>query len=148
MEEILVLFRDFVAQNRPQLDIEKVATGETWFGTAALERNLCDEIKTVDDIVTEYIDDSFDVLEIEYRPPAQETPLGRLLQPASRMTNSRSGSSSNMVESAIQWLVRTVVDTVRNELSDGVVRGSTTTIPIQERYRAQDDSADRIRSQD
>ena len=148
VEEILVLFRDFVAQNRPQLDIEKVATGETWFGTAALERNLCDEIKTVDDVVTEYIDDGFDVLEIEYRPPAQETPLGRLLQPASRTNNSRSGSSSNMVESAIQWLARTVADSVRNELSDGFVRGSMTNIPIQERYRAQDDSADRIRSQD
>jgi len=31
VEEILVLFRDFVAQQRPQLDIESVATGETWF---------------------------------------------------------------------------------------------------------------------
>jgi serine protease SohB len=41
VEDILVLFRDFVAENRPQLDIDTVATGETWFGTAALERKLC-----------------------------------------------------------------------------------------------------------
>ena len=148
MEEILVLFRDFVAENRPQLDIEKVATGETWFGTAALERNLCDEIKTVDDVVTEYIDDGFDVLEIEYKPPVQETPLGRLLQPASTTTSSSGSGSRNMMESAIQWLTRTVADAIRNELSDGIVRGSATTIPIQERYRVQDDSADRIRSQE
>lgn len=41
IEQVYVLFRDFVAKNRPQLDIEAVATGETWFGTDALERNLC-----------------------------------------------------------------------------------------------------------
>jgi serine protease SohB len=41
IEGVFNLFRDFVQENRPQLDIEKVATGETWFGTAALERGLC-----------------------------------------------------------------------------------------------------------
>lgn len=138
VEEILVLFRDFVAQNRPQLNIEKVATGETWFGTAALERNLCDEIKTVDDVVTEYIDKGFDVLELEYKPPVPETALGRLL-PAT-------GAGANVFESAIQWLVQTVAKAVKSELADGA--SSSLNIPVQERYRAQDDSADRIRSQD
>ena len=33
-------------ENRPSLDIDKVATGETWFGQDALDRNLCDEIRT------------------------------------------------------------------------------------------------------
>jgi serine protease SohB len=41
VEDIFALFRDWVAVNRPQLDIDAVATGETWFGTAALDRNLC-----------------------------------------------------------------------------------------------------------
>jgi hypothetical protein len=41
IEEVFGLFRDFVKANRPKLDIDKVATGETWFGTAALERKLC-----------------------------------------------------------------------------------------------------------
>jgi serine protease SohB len=41
IENVFGLFRDFVQENRPQLDIEQVATGETWFGTAALERRLC-----------------------------------------------------------------------------------------------------------
>jgi ClpP class serine protease len=41
IEDVFNLFRDFVAQNRPQLNIDKVATGETWFGTSALELNLC-----------------------------------------------------------------------------------------------------------
>ena len=50
--EIFELFRGWVAQNRPQLDIDAVATGETWFGPAALEMGLCDEIRTVDDLLT------------------------------------------------------------------------------------------------
>ena len=41
IEEIFGLFRDFVKENRPKLDIDKVATGETWFGTAALDLKLC-----------------------------------------------------------------------------------------------------------
>ena len=145
VEEILTLFRDFVAQNRPQLDIEKVATGETWFGTAALERNLCDEIKTVDDVVTEYIDNGYGVLEIQYQPPVQETALGRLLQPASTTNTVNSKNNNNVAELAIQWLVRISANAIRSELSDGLT--STTNLPIQERYRAQDDSADRVRSQ-
>jgi ClpP class serine protease len=47
IEDIFNLFRDFVAKNRPQLDIDKVATGETWFGTAALDLNLCTFLLTL-----------------------------------------------------------------------------------------------------
>ena len=47
------LFKDFVAKHRPQLDIEKVATGETWLGTAALELNLVDSLKTSDQYLYE-----------------------------------------------------------------------------------------------
>jgi serine protease SohB len=47
IEGVFNLFRDFVKENRPQLDIEKVATGETWFGTAALERGLCKPLLAV-----------------------------------------------------------------------------------------------------
>ena len=38
IEDVLILFKDFVAENRPALDIENVATGETWFGKDALSR--------------------------------------------------------------------------------------------------------------
>jgi len=49
LEEIHVMFRDMVAGNRPQIDIDQVATGEVWYGTKALEKNLVDEIMTSDD---------------------------------------------------------------------------------------------------
>lgn len=43
------LFKSFVSQNRPNLDIAKVATGEFWYGENAIKLGLVDEIKTSDD---------------------------------------------------------------------------------------------------
>ena len=51
IEQILKLFKTFVATNRPSVDIEKIATGETWFGADALKRGLCDELRTTDDVL-------------------------------------------------------------------------------------------------
>ena len=51
LEETHVLFKQFITQNRPLLDIEKVATGEHWYGTQALELGLVDEISTSDDFI-------------------------------------------------------------------------------------------------
>lgn len=42
------LFKNFVATNRPHLNIDEIATGETWLGTAALEKQLVDDIITSD----------------------------------------------------------------------------------------------------
>lgn len=42
------LFKNFVATNRPHLNIDEIATGETWLGTAALEKHLVDNIVTSD----------------------------------------------------------------------------------------------------
>ncbi len=49
LEETHVLFKNFVSEHRPSLDINKVATGEHWFGTKAKELGLVDEITTSDD---------------------------------------------------------------------------------------------------
>jgi serine protease SohB len=43
------LFKDFVREHRPGLDIGAVATGEHWYGRRALELALCDELRTSDD---------------------------------------------------------------------------------------------------
>ncbi len=47
--EIHQLFKNLIHENRTQLDIEKVSTGEVWLGTQALELKLVDEITTSDD---------------------------------------------------------------------------------------------------
>lgn len=43
------LFKDLIHLHRPQIDIEKVATGEHWLGTQALQLKLVDDLKTSDD---------------------------------------------------------------------------------------------------
>ena len=49
IEEIHGIFKRFVTEQRPGLDIEKVATGEHWLGRRARELGLCDELVTSDD---------------------------------------------------------------------------------------------------
>lgn len=53
LEETHGLFKDFIRDHRPTLELEKVATGEHWFGTQAKELGLVDDIRTSDDIVVE-----------------------------------------------------------------------------------------------
>ncbi len=49
LEETHQLFKDFIQSQRPALDVGRVATGETWLGTRALELGLVDELRTSDD---------------------------------------------------------------------------------------------------
>jgi serine protease SohB len=65
IEDIHVLFKDFIVQHRPDIDIVKVSTGESWPGTRAMERNLVDELKTSDDYLLESSKDA-DIYEIKY----------------------------------------------------------------------------------
>jgi serine protease SohB len=51
IEDVHVMFKDFVQQHRPGLDIEKVATGEYWYGQRAKELALVDELMTSDDFL-------------------------------------------------------------------------------------------------
>jgi len=52
IEDTHGLFKDFVSTNRPSMDIEKVATGEHWYGLRAKKLNLLDEIMTSDEYIT------------------------------------------------------------------------------------------------
>lgn len=65
LEDTHVLFKEFVSEHRPQVDIDKIATGEVWFGRRAKEVNLIDEIKTSDEYLLEQIE-SADIFQIEY----------------------------------------------------------------------------------
>ncbi len=47
------LFQNFIALHRPTVNIENLATGETWYGTKAREIRLIDEILTSDDYLME-----------------------------------------------------------------------------------------------
>lgn len=75
LEEIHGAFKDHVAQNRQELDIEAVATGEYWLATQAKERGLVDEILTSDDYLSQKMQE-FDVIEVKTEDPRH--PLERL----------------------------------------------------------------------
>lgn len=49
IESTHTLFKDHVHSYRPQLDMDKVATGEYWYGTKAKELALIDSLSTSDD---------------------------------------------------------------------------------------------------
>ena len=49
LEDTHVLFKDFVGDNRRALDVNKVATGEHWYGIRALQLGLADELLTSDE---------------------------------------------------------------------------------------------------
>ena len=53
LDDIHRLFREFVAEYRPNLDVERVATGEYWHGRDALALDLVDELRTSDDYLYE-----------------------------------------------------------------------------------------------
>lgn len=53
LEEVHILFKDFIQQHRPIVDIDRISTGEHWLATRALELNLVDELKTSDDYLLE-----------------------------------------------------------------------------------------------
>ncbi|UEA17396.1 protease SohB [Pasteurella canis] len=65
LEETHQLFKQFVLTNRPNLDINKVATGEHWFGEQALALNLIDHIATSDELILEAMKDKT-VLSVKY----------------------------------------------------------------------------------
>ncbi len=66
LNETHQLFKDFVHQMRPSLDIEAVATGEHWYGVQALEKGLVDLVETSDELLLGLID-NHDVIGVRYQ---------------------------------------------------------------------------------
>jgi serine protease SohB len=65
IEDVHLLFKQLVAENRPQLNIEAVATGEHWYGTRAKELGLVDELGSSDDYLLKAAAES-DVYQVSY----------------------------------------------------------------------------------
>ncbi len=65
LEDVHVIFKEYVAKHRPQVDIEKIATGEHWLGSQALNLNLVDALQTSDDYLLSKLTD-FRVIHVAY----------------------------------------------------------------------------------
>lgn len=66
LQEIHQLFKGFVSENRPSLDIEAVSTGEFWLGLDAKKHHLVDGIQTSDQYLLE-LSDTATLYEISYK---------------------------------------------------------------------------------
>ena len=53
LEQTHLLFKAWIAERRPNLDLDAVADGSIFYGTDALTKGLCDEIATSDDVLLE-----------------------------------------------------------------------------------------------
>lgn len=76
------LFKQFILQYRPQLDIDQVATGEYWFGSDALNLRLIDKIDTSDDYLQQ-ASHTADIYEIQHH--TKRTLLQKLTRSTSKI---------------------------------------------------------------
>ena len=73
------LFKDFVRSHRPDVDIERVSTGEHWYGLQALDLKLVDAVRTSDDYLRD-ASATADLYELTYI--RKRRGLERILSPA------------------------------------------------------------------
>ncbi|MFC7367969.1 MULTISPECIES: protease SohB [Vreelandella] len=62
------LFKEYVSQHRPDMDIDELATGEIWYGSEALEKKLTDSVGTSEAYLVERMA-SAQVYHVKLEPP-------------------------------------------------------------------------------
>ncbi len=93
IEQTHGLFKNFISDHRPALEIEKVATGEHWYGNQAQELGLVDEIGTSDDLLVSAFKEK-EVLHIRY---VQKKKL------AEKLANSSAKAADKLL---LKWIAR------------------------------------------
>lgn len=82
IEKIHQAFRDYVVNNRKQLDIDKVSTGEHWLAVDAYDLKLVDYLKTSDDYLIEKMT-NFNAFKITRH--SKQSFANKLLKPAMKL---------------------------------------------------------------
>lgn len=95
LEETHQLFKQFVSAHRPQLDIDKIATGEHWYGTQALDLELVDKIQTSDDYLLEQLEAKH-IVQVRY-------------QKTKKLADKLGKSVADSIESSLLTLLQTNV---------------------------------------
>ena len=75
-------FKQLIKAGRPNVDIEKIATGEYWLASQAKEKGLVDEIMTSDDYLCSKLDDC-EIIEI--KTEIEQNRLEKLLEGGTSM---------------------------------------------------------------
>jgi serine protease SohB len=84
LEDAHELFKEFVKDNRPRVDLATIATGEYWYGKRALEHDLIDELCTSDDYLFNRAQ-THDIFEIQYI--RKRTALEKIMGGAAHLIN-------------------------------------------------------------
>ena len=114
IEDVLVLFKGFVAENRPTLDIDNVATGETWFGKDALSRNLVDKLKTSDDVLLDLLSAGAEIFSVQLKQPS----------PAATLFGGAGANASSWQWDILQRVALSVADyAASSTTTQGMTRG-------------------------
>lgn len=66
LEEIHDIFQSFIKEHRPQVDLEKVATGEFWLAKDALKLELVDRLETSDDYLLSAFNEKRELFEVKF----------------------------------------------------------------------------------
>lgn len=66
INDIHAIFKDFLAEHRPQINLEKVATGEHWLASQAFQLKLVDKLSTSDAYLQKALD-AFDIYKVAYK---------------------------------------------------------------------------------
>ena len=89
VENIHQIFKDWVKTYRPSVEIDTIATGETWVGSQAKDRYMVDDIKTSDECVIEACETS-EVYEIKFEiKKSLQVKLASLLEESTHRLISR-----------------------------------------------------------
>ncbi|MBV8802329.1 MAG: protease SohB [Gammaproteobacteria bacterium] len=94
IEEIHTLFKNVIVEHRPQIDIDKVATGEHWLAKQAIELQLIDELRTSDDYLLEQSQKA-NLFEIHYK--AKKTFSEKLLTNVQALKTHIFGQSNHVL---------------------------------------------------
>jgi serine protease SohB len=96
VENIHQIFKDWVKTYRPSVEIDTIATGETWVGSQAKERYMVDDIKTSDECVIEACE-TYEVYEIKFeiKKPLQVRLANLLEESANRLISRGFGKSDH-----------------------------------------------------
>ncbi|MCB0386868.1 MAG: protease SohB [Bdellovibrionales bacterium] len=96
IEDTHKLFKEFVVKCRPQLELDKVATGEHWFGERAIALKLVDELMTSDEYLISQMDDK----QIYHLELAEKKTLGE------KLSDALNGSVAKASETALHSLLK------------------------------------------
>ena len=82
IEKIHIAFRNFIASNRTDLDMDKIATGEHWLAKDAFDLKLVDHLSTSDDYLVEKMS-GYKVFKLAI--PQKMSLASKLLKPAVKL---------------------------------------------------------------